>query len=249
MVERMVPTVFVMSELGRGAGANSSSDETIEFDIQHADHGFWESVWRLEFSPGASTKMPRTCKRFYEARHFIKLLSGLPAVEDSVDQANWYVGAHLSAVIALRDAGQADFESAKRRESFNFTPLSREFFLESDTSDAFERDPMAINRNYKLLRNERVHRSADVVVFEDRMLGIDISLQRPARKRWFFRRVTAEEHDRICRNPKNHAQDLVTPVELEQFNNYNEKRTLIAVAAQHLVVLHGIIEQTAQRLR
>jgi hypothetical protein len=238
-----------MSELGRGAGANSSNDQTMEFDVQQDDHGFWKIASHLEFSPGVSAKIPRTCKRFYEARHFIELLSRLPVVEDSVDQANWYVGAHLSAVIALRDAGQADFESAKRRESFKFTPLSREFFLESDTSDAFERDPMAINRNYKLLRNERVHRSVDVVALEERVLGVDVSIRQPACKRWFFRRVTPAEHDRISRDPKNHAQDLVTPLELEQFNNYNEKRTLIAVAAQHLVVFHGIIEQTAQRLR
>lgn len=225
------------------------TDPKIEEDIQHADCGFWKSVSRHVFPPAVISKLPRACDRFYEARHFVQLLRDLRPIEESFAQANWYIGAHLTAVIAIRDAGEADYRSVKSG-SFYQTPLSREFYLNTDDPDASERDPMAINRNYKLLRNERVHRSRAVVCLEERVIAEDISLQTPARKRWFFYRITPDEHSAIRADlvAKTLDPNLVMPLALDRFNEYNEKRTLLAVAAQHLYALRGIIEKTAARL-
>jgi hypothetical protein len=229
----------------------SSTDQEIEAKIQHVDHGFWDRVSDVAFPAEVESKMPRTCDRFYEALHFIRLIRDLPPLDDSVPRANWYMGAHLVATIAIRDAGEADFKSAKSG-SFKFMPLAREFFLGSEIPDCTgDRDPVAINRNYRLLRNLRVHSAVNVIALEERILEYELYAGTPARKRWFFHRITPEEHTMITQEDRNHNRDseLVTPSELELFNNYSEKRTVIAVAAQHLLTLSRVIEETAARWR
>lgn len=225
----------------------SAAEAAIDAYTQHADHGFWETVQQVEFSPDIQGKMPRTCGRYYEARHFLQLTRDLPPIAESTSRANWYMAAHLSAVVDLREAGEADFRTLKRG-SFNQTPLFREIYLRASDPDASQRDPRAINRNYKLLRNLRVHRSVNVVALENRILEYDLDAGTSAPDRWFFKRITPEEHKRITEDQDNRDRDLVTPYELERFNTYNEHRTAIAVAAQLLGVLSKVIEETATRL-
>src|SRR5205814_3306494 len=106
-----------------------------EEQTQHVEHGFWNPVNELVFSAITERTMSRTCDRFNEARHFIQLIRALPPVDGSVDRANWYMGAHLNAVIGIRDAGKIDYKDA-RRGSFKFTSLSKEFYLRSDDPNA-----------------------------------------------------------------------------------------------------------------
>jgi hypothetical protein len=52
----------------------------------------------------------------------------LPVGLATVDQANWYMSAHVAAVIGIEDAAKSDFRRAQRGGEFQKTPLGREFW-------------------------------------------------------------------------------------------------------------------------
>jgi hypothetical protein len=71
--------------------------------------GWWELVEQLTLPDEVRALLPSVSDRFNEARHFLELACELPREFTYLEVANWYAGAHMSAVISIRDAVAADY--------------------------------------------------------------------------------------------------------------------------------------------
>ena len=234
-----IQAIDILRQTNRLPGRMTHED----LERSHATHGFWDQIKSFTFESATEQDLPRACDRFYEARYFLERLISIPRHEDFTAQANWHVGAILGAFISIRDAARADFGEASRSD-FNRSDLGREFYLRSDDRNEIYRDPVAINRAYRDLRNLRVHQAIQLVVLEQRMLTYDLASD-PAdapRARWFFRPIVPAEHDLLG------DKKLLTPVEIQKFNTYHEKRTIVGSVSQHLRVMRGVISTTAKKM-
>jgi hypothetical protein len=99
--------------------------------------------------------LPSACGRFEEARFFAQLLTSFEICEANQDAANWCLGAHLVAYIGINDASEHDFGVIGRQ--YKEAPLQKEFGLKLSDPNPFFRDPVAINKLYRDLRNIRTH--------------------------------------------------------------------------------------------
>ena len=72
--------------------------------------GFGELVEKLTFSDSLLRLLPATCDRFLEARFFARQAVSLEPRGALLNEANWFIGAHMTAVIGIRDAARDDFE-------------------------------------------------------------------------------------------------------------------------------------------
>jgi hypothetical protein len=143
------------------------------FDPNIDASGFYELLQRTEIETSARKLLPHTYDLFEEARFFIQLLASLEPCDSNLAPANWCVGAHLGAYVSINDAAKYDFENLDK-EYFG-TVLQKEFYLTSNNPDPTSRDPVAINRLYRDLRNIRVHFGESLVEVKTSMLLPDLA--------------------------------------------------------------------------
>ena len=110
---------------------------------------------RTEIDSSVRQFLPSACGRFEEARFFAQLLTSFEICEANQDAANWCLGAHLVAYIGINDAAEHDFGVIGRQ--YKEAPLQKEFGLKLSDPNPFFRDPVAINKLYRDLRNIRTH--------------------------------------------------------------------------------------------
>jgi hypothetical protein len=207
--------------------------------------GWGRLVDEVSFEAVIAERLPAACDRFYEARFFGQLARRVPAEIGHTAIVNWYVSAHVTAAIAVRDAAKADFKTLGRMDEFEQSELAMEFFLRSDALDPNLRDPLAVNRAYRDLRNLRVHHAKTLVQLRTRVLEADIA-KNPAvspddaEPRWFLNPLDAQE--RLLLGKKAH----VAEEELDGFNRWVDTRPLATVLCQYLFVLAGAIERTGR---
>ena len=130
--------------------------------------GFYGLLQRTEIEFSVRKLLPRACDLFEEARFFVQLLMSLEVCEANQDAANWCLGAHLVAYIGINEAAKRDFDFIERE--YQETPVRGEFLLTSSDPDPFSRDPVAIYRLYRDLRNIRTH-------FGERLLEAATTMQ------------------------------------------------------------------------
>jgi hypothetical protein len=208
--------------------------------------GFGSLLDRIEFPKPLVALLPSTVDRFLEARFFAKEASSIQPCSESIQVVNWHVSACIAAVIAVRDAGQTDFEKLGRPTEFADSVLAQEFYLSSTVADPNFRDPLAVNRAYWDLRNLRVHYAIPLVELRTRVLEEDIA-DNPAvfpdagAPRWFLRPLM-ESEQRLLKRPQ------VLREELEKFNLWVDTRPMQAVLSQHLVMLASAVTRTSRAL-
>jgi hypothetical protein len=204
--------------------------------------GWSEVLERLTFPPEVPRLLPSVCDRFEEAKHFLLLTSDLAADIANVQRANWYAGAHISAVIAIDDAVKADYGRGRKR--LQDSALKREFYLRPGSEIAEDRDPVGINRAYRELRNLRVHYGERVVEPHARLTAVDLPSQ-PAEPpppepppRWFLRPLERPAVDHLdAHSSQARKEPLLSPEQRARFNEFIRMRPFSRVAAQHLYVL------------
>ena len=152
------------------------TDNNVCIDVIVDSGGFYKLLQEVEISSSTRKLLPRTCDRFEEARFFVQLLASLEPCEANRDTANWCLGAYLAAYIGTNDAAKHDFE--KNRERYDVTSLAKEFWLKSNDPDPLLRDPLAINRLYRELRNIRIHFGENLVEVKTKKQLADISTGR-----------------------------------------------------------------------
>jgi len=216
--------------------------------IQASDDssGFAAQVARVTFDQLARERLRATCDRWFEARFFVQQVANVPVEESQVALVNWYGSAHFAATIAIRDAARTDFEQLNRNEDiFSSSAIAQEFFLTSGSPEPGARDPLAINKVYRDLRNLRIHHAQPLIYLQTRVLLPDISAshgQMPeGRPRWFLRPLDFSILRRLqCRQ--------MSEAEVTRFNEWIETRPLVTVLFQHLYVLSKAIEETAESM-
>jgi ribosomal protein S15P/S13E len=154
-----------------------------------------EQLQKLQIDGSLRSLLPRACDRFEEARFFVQLLASLEPSNDNRDVANWCLGAHFSAYIGIDHASKHDIASDGSRDEYASTSLSKEFWLRSNDTNPWSRDPLAINRLYRDLRNIRVHVGEKLVDVDDRRQLSDISSGRQiGLLRWYLRKQLADSY-------------------------------------------------------
>lgn len=206
-------------------------------------NGFAAKVAGVTLDRLALKLLPATCDRWFEARFFAQQVASVPAEESHVALVNWYGGAHFAATIAIYDAAKTDFEQLNRDKNvFRSSVLAQEFFLASDAPEPRFRDPLAVNRAYRDLRDLRVHYAQLLIYLQTRVLLPDISAARgqepKGRPRWFLHSLDPSNLKRL-REPK------ISDTEAALFNDWIHTRPLLTIIFQHLYVLSGAIEETA----
>jgi hypothetical protein len=152
----------------------------------------------------------------------------------------------VTAAIAIHDAAKADFRRLGLTDHFIRSDLAREFFLRSDDPDPNYRDPLAVNRAYRDLRNLRVHHGKSLVLLRTRVLEADIA-ENPSvplnggEPRWFLKPLDAEDRRLL-------AKPHITGSERDRFHEWVDTRPLATVLCQHLVVLADAIKRTERTL-
>jgi hypothetical protein len=215
-------------------------------DQDDLSSGFGRLLDNVCFAPTALEKLPATCNLFYEARFFAQLAARVPAVTDQTNAVNWYASACITAMIAVRDAAKHDFAMLGREHAFDQSAIAMEFFLRSDNLDPALRDPLAVNRVFRELRNLRVHYGKPLVLLKTRVLESDIARNpsvgsNAGQPRWFLRPLAHTERKLL---KKKHLTDE----EVDRFNKAVDTRPLATVLAQHLYVLSGAVERTGVAL-
>jgi hypothetical protein len=209
---------------------------TTQDDWREETEGWRQLVDELELPHEVRTLLPSVSDRFNEARHFLTLACELPRHSSYLQHANWYAGAHMSAVISIRGAVKTDYR--KLGLAHDNSALYREFDLRTDTDGGADRDPVAINRAYRELRNLRIHHGAMLVALESRPILLDVASHHeelPAR--WFFCELQrqAAPLDRWYAQKK--SKPLLSSEDRRRFDEWTRTRTLARVATQHLYVL------------
>src|SRR5262249_38557189 len=147
-----------------------------------------------------------------------------------IDRVNWYISAHLVAVISIREGAEFDFQKVRLRDKFEDSEIAKEFYLKSNAENALERDPLSVNRAYRDLRNLRVHFSISIVSLETRILEQDIwnagGRTEEGAKRWFLRAIDVDQQ-KALKKPQ------LSTEEVAKFNKYVDLVPLNAITGQH----------------
>src|SRR5438046_1339769 len=137
-----------------------------------------------------------------------------------------------------------DFANLGKAAAFENSAIAKEFFLESDAPRGGERDPLAVNKAYRDLRNLRVHHAISLVVRKRKTLLYDLAdspnCPNP-RQRWFLRPIQIAEHGKL-------TKPQLSLAEVSRFNEWLGQRTLGEVVYQHLMVLSMVIGATEKVL-
>jgi hypothetical protein len=213
---------------------------------RHESEGWADLLEKLELPANVTDVLPAVCDRFLEAKHFLTLSAELPVERVNVERANWYVGAHLSAVISIEDAAAVD--NRRRGRSDQDSVLRREFFLRTDDALAGKRDPVGINRAYRELRNLRIHHGEPVVEMAARALLLDLPSQaQNLRPRWYLRPLAGASVTGLnLHATKSGRRPLLSAEERERFNDFIHSRPFTRVATQHLYILGRAILDDAR---
>jgi hypothetical protein len=206
--------------------------------------GWWDHLFGLHVPPEAAELLPSVRDRFEEAKHLLRLTTDLKADPVNVQRANWYAGAHMTAVISIYDAVKADY--VRRGEDPERSALRQEFYLEPGAKEFEKRDPVGINRAYRELRHLRVHHGEGVVELQARFIVADIPPEREEPPvRWFLRSLE-EPATRLL--DKRGGRPLLLPGERADFDEFTRTRTFSRVASQHLYVLGLTILEECQSI-
>ena len=158
----------------------------------------------------------------------------LEVCEPNQNAANWCFGAHLVAYIGINEAAKRDF-GGKYKE----TPPQKEFWLTSSDPDPFSKDPAAINRLYRNLRNIRTH-------FGERFLEAATTVQladlhsdgQPGLHRWYLRQLETLNFGRL--KTRNFSE-----FQMRKFADFYRNTPLVAILCQSLYVMAKTINESA----
>jgi len=176
--------------------------------------------------------LPHTCDLFEEARFFIQLLASLRPCDSNLAAANWCVGAHVGAFIGIDDAARHDFENLGRQNV-----LHEEFFLKSNDISPMLRDPVAVNRLFRDLRNIRDHFGQGLVELRTTMQLPDIAKKKlVGSPRWYLKPFDALRLDRL-------QKPRVSEFELRKFLEFYMRTTLLQLLCQNMVVMASAIQR------
>ena len=169
----------------------TNGDPCINPDVDA--NGFCGLLQRTEINSSVRQFLPSACGRFEEARFFAQLLTSLEVCEANQDAANWCLGAHLVAYIEINDAAEHDFGVIGRQ--YKEAPLQKEFGLKLSDPNPFLRDPVAINKLYRDLRNIRTHFGERLLEVPTLMQLADIGAgrQEAGLSRWYLRDLKGAE--------------------------------------------------------
>jgi hypothetical protein len=203
--------------------------------------GFYGMLQRTEIESSVRKLLPSACDLFEEARFFLQLLTSLEVCEANRDAANWCLGAHLVAYIGINDAAEYDFGVIGRL--YREAPLQKEFGLKSSDPNPFLRDPVAINKLYRDLRNIRTHFGERLLEVTKHMQLVDIGAggQEAGLSRWYLRDLKALNFDRLRKRN-------VTEFEIQKITEFYNRTPLVATLCQSLVVMAKIIGRQSQDL-
>jgi hypothetical protein len=204
--------------------------------------GFYKLLQEVEISSSMRKLLPRTCDRFEEARFFVLLLASLEPCDANRDAANWCLGAYLAAYIGTDDAAKHDFE--KNRERYDVTALAKEFWLKSNDPDPLLRDPLAINRLYRELRNIRVHFGENLVEVKTKMQLADIRMGiKTGLPRWYLRQPSTLNLDRLGRKGRRRH---LSEFEIHTLREFVGGTPLIKIVSQTLYMLGWTIKEATR---
>ncbi len=199
-------------------------------------NGFYGMLQRTEIDSSVRQLLPSACDRFEEALFFVQLLMSLEVCEANQDAANWCLGAHLVAFIGINDAAEHDFDVIGR--NYKESSIKKEFGLKSSDADPFLRDPVAIYKIYRDLRNIRTH-------FGERLLEVSTVMQLAdvgtdaGLPRWYLRQLKTLNFEQL-RTP-------ISEFEIHKIAEFY-KRPLVAILCQSLYVMARAINESAAAL-
>jgi hypothetical protein len=206
-----------------------------------ADQGFWELAERHSPSEAERSLLPLTCDRWEEAFHFLGLVRSLQPGDSEIQRANWYAGAHIGAVVGLRECVEKDFKAVEK-QGWKRSSLHRETYLTTDNIDPLDRDPLGVNRAYYDLRTLYVHFGEPLLTADRRTLVVDMVRQdAEVPVRWFLRSLKDPSVGEF-RDPR------LTVDERDRFNEHCRTRTFVSLASQQLSVLAKALEDTYEAM-
>jgi hypothetical protein len=210
----------------------------MEYNVTIEPSGWWTQLETLDLSL-VNTELPRAGDRFDEAKQFLWLVIELQPNVANLRIANWYSGAHIGAVIGIRDAAETDCRN--RQDIFSDLPIAREFFLELDAPDPVKRDPLGINRAYREYRHLRTHFGCPVLRLEARTLVQDIGSGQEPPLRWFFSPLNGPEILELKRKQ-------LTLEQRGHFDDFAKHKTFVELAAPQLYMLGRALQSSAELL-
>lgn len=143
----------------------------------------------------------------------------------------------------IKDAGERDFANLERRDDFATSSLSKEFWLGSNDPDPWAREPLAVNRLYRDLRNIRVHFGEQLVTISNRVQLGDLSDGRETGlPRWYLVHLESRRLD-VLDNRQ------TTEFEIHKLNQFLKHRTLVSFLSQNLMVMVKAVSDTANQIR
>ncbi len=215
-----------------------NADPPPEYTDSDVVDGFYLWLQKFRLEAEVAGLFPGVYDRFEEARVFLEMLVNLKPCEAYRDTANWFLGAHLSAFIGIDDAAKYDF--ACRGKEYANTSLSNEFWLRSDDPNPWTRDPLAVNRLYRDLRNLRVHFAEKLVEVCDRPLVSDVAEGRePGLPRWYLRQLNALGLNRL-------KNQQLTEIEIYKLRKFLRHKPLISFLSQNMMVMAGAIGESVK---
>lgn len=200
--------------------------------------GFWHQLEKIDLS-AVTRSLPRTADRFAEAKHFLRFVIDLEPSAPHLSLANWYTGAHMTAVIGIREAAKEDCST--RSDAFKGLPIAQEFFLKPDDSDALQRDQVGINRAYREYRHLRTHFGYSIVCLESRTLLQDVADQVESRPRWFLFSLEYQELAKLER-------PQLTLEQRQLFIEFAKHKAFVEIAAHHLYIVGRALTESAEIL-
>lgn len=207
--------------------------------------GFWGLTEDIVITPSQKLLLPAALDSFESARYFARGIFTLEPNNYNLQAANWNMNAHLAAVISIDDLANNDFKRIGKSAKYKNSTIGKEFFLLSNDSIALERDPLAINRVYRILRNLAVHYGTPIIEYRNPILEMD---NEKAPNRWFFCQIDKNLVNQSLSHRKSKKAPLITDVEIDKFNEYAEKKTLTNIIGQHLYVLFRALKETIVNL-
>ena len=213
--------------------ADSDLDET----------GFYEHLEKFRPDAQLAEQFPCVYDRFEEARFFLQLLACLEPHQTNCEVANWCLGAHLSAYIGIDDAAKRDFGHLGR--DYENTGLAAEFRLASNDPDPWLRDPLAVQRFYRDLRDLRIHYAEKLVQVGSRRQLSDIEKGSGAGlARWYLKQLGIHSLSKLRK-----TKLRLSEFELRKLSKYLEPKPLISFLSQNMVVIAGAINEAAKQAR
>jgi hypothetical protein len=193
-------------------------------------HGFWAYA-DGGLPSSVSTTLPATYDRFLESVHFAELAVSILPDLALIDRINWYTSAHMAAYISIFDAARHDLSTLHGHITFEDTAVYKEMGATPNSSDPHYNDPLYANLLYRSIRNLRVHYSVPIVVLECRRITSD-------RPHWYMHLIEPSTYRLLRRSP-------LTDDQLNAYNAYLQKETIIDVFGRMLSIIRGSILETA----